>query len=407
MQHGEKYGPSEEKLNSKIPTCQVSVNYVAPCGHKMADIPCDTAFEYASNAKASPECTAQTDFSCPICITQVKSFCWLAQYFATWHVWKDETVLRKLSTNGDICISEANLNDAVIPWFPPKIEKLLPKLCKANLHVFRTCSPTHTTPIACQNLISVLMGKSMLKPCSATVERVLPCNHIKQVLCHTRNENPPPECKETVTDIFTYPCGLHHVTPGKCSKLTALQAMEKPKCNQQITCSRYRCGHSITIPCALKRAAEESSPGEVLPRKQANIQSLVESHIQYCDPERDLKMCPELVSYRYACGHVKKDVLCGFAFSWAADNGSEKPCEEMTAFTNSVCGHQSSAPCFEVKLMQDWNPWAKLKKPEIKEYVCRHDENNEAVIGYAMSEQLELKLDTPPKGVYFLEMFYL
>ena len=207
---------------------------------------------------------------------------------------------------------------------------------------------------------------------------------------------------EIVNDIFTYPCGIHFVTPGICSKLASLKALESPQCNQQITCSRFRCGHSITIPCSLKNAAEDFAPGSVLTRNKNpnSAQSIVESIIPYCEAERELKDCRELVSYRYVCDHIRTDVPCSIAFSWSADNELELPCEQVTAFKNPICEHQGSAPCFEIELMRKWNPWTSKIKPIIKEYVKKHDGDNEAILAHTMIENLTMKLDQPPKGVF-------
>ena len=146
----------------------------------MSNTPCDTAFEYASGSKSSPECDSLTSFACPICRSQIKSKCWLAQFLASWHVWKDETVIRK-NDAGNVFISEAILKDAHIPEFSSKIEKIFSKLCQTKMNVFRTCSPDHTTLVTCNNLLSILMRQNLLKTCDAKVGRILPCKHVLEV----------------------------------------------------------------------------------------------------------------------------------------------------------------------------------------------------------------------------------
>ena len=228
----------------------------------MPDVPCSTAFEYAQGSQKTPECTALTVTSCPVCRSPVKIECWLAQYFASWAIWTDETLLRK-NDGGSICISEASLNSTKLPEITSKIENLLPKLCQNIFEIQRTCDQGHSicTLDVCTDVLCLLRGTKKLDVCKQPVDRILPCKHVLKVECSTKNSNPPPVCKADTNEEFTYPCGLHKVRPGKCFELTTLQRTENPRCNQQVTCTRFRCGHKVSLPCYLKKTAEKFSPG--------------------------------------------------------------------------------------------------------------------------------------------------
>lgn len=394
MEYGENYGPEESSINERIPKCLVPVTYIAQCGHKMANIPCSFSFDYASGAKKSPECTSKIESLCPICLSPAKIECWLSQFLQSHKIWSDASVLNK-TDSGEISISEASFNYAIVPDFTPRIEKALFKLCNSKLNILRICSPKHVTTVNCYVLFEILKLKKSLKPCHLPIDRVLSCQHIISVDCSKKNEIPEPICKAVVNDVFTYSCGIHNIKPNICSKLTLLKTSD-PKCTQQITCSRYRCSHSVTIPCFLKKSAEAFAPGTVLAADQHTIYS----HVDYCDAEIDLPNCKEMVNYLYKeCGHLRKSVGCSDAFSWAANNDIQPACNQLIEFNNPVCGHQNKAQCYEIVSMRTWNPWSvEAEKPKLSEYVLEHDENNEPVIAYSIDEKV-FKLNPQPKEV--------
>lgn len=396
IMHDEAYGPPESSINPKIPHCQVPIAYMAPCGHIMTKIPCSISFEYASGSKKSPECTSLVEFICPVCRLAVKNECWLSQSLSSVKIWEDENIINK-TESGDICISEASFNSArLIPDFLPKIEKILPKLCFSMLTVQRICSPSHTAVLTCYQLLEVLMRKKTLRQCNSPIDRTLPCQHVVSVECSKKNQYPPPICESKVNDVFTYICGIHETKPKKCCDLEKLKATN-PKCSQQISCTRYRCSHKITVPCFLKQSVEAFSPGNVLPAGQ----STVHSDIEYCDPENEIQACNELVNYEYKqCSHIKIGIKCSEAFLWAADNEKQLPCRQAIEFLNPVCGHQNKALCFEADLMRLWKPWNGIEatKPKLTEYVVKHDEENKPIIAYSMDEDA-LALRPPPKEV--------
>jgi hypothetical protein len=392
--YGETYGPSESSINGKIPQCQVEVTYKADCGHAMAKIPCSASFEYASGLKKSPECKSQIKCLCPICRSSVNNECWLAQFLQSFKIWSDESVLYK-NTLKEICISEASFKNATIPEFTPRIEKLLPMICGNKINILRICSPNHITSINCYQLLEILMLRKSLKPCHSPIDRILPCKHVVSVDCSKKDQNPPPLCEAKVDDVYTYTCGVHKIKPNKCSELTSLKT-RNPKCNQQVTCARYRCGHELSIPCYLKESAETSSPG----RRLTPGQNTIQSQIEYSDPEIGIPACNVLVNYQYEkCGHLRMGVKCSEAFFWAANNEKELDCTQKIDFNNPVCRHQNKALCYEIDLIRQWNPWTNEPvKPKLTVFALNYDEDNKPIIAYSM-EETNLKLQPAPKNV--------
>jgi hypothetical protein len=185
---GEKYGPPEESFISSLPKCSVGVQFKAPCGHIMQEIPCNMAFEMALGQKKVPECLQPTQFSCPVCrYSNCTNACWVAQFFASWKLWNDEEneterSLQKNAISGRIRISEAVLNSGItVPDIPAPIGKLFLRLCNAEIDVYRTCTVDHFTSVPCRALLLLIMGKSKLSKCEIRVDRQLSCKHSVQV----------------------------------------------------------------------------------------------------------------------------------------------------------------------------------------------------------------------------------
>ena len=117
-------------------------------------------------------------------------------------------------------------------------------------------------------------------------------------------------------------------------------------------------------------------------------QHIVESHVSYCQAERGINNCSELVTYQYkACGHTRSNIKCSVAFSWAEDNDLALPCDHLTNFNSPLCGHILTDKCHVRDLMHDWSPWVDQVKPATTEYVARLDENKQSVIGYSINEK--------------------
>ena len=193
---GEPYGlaESESRLprqTSKIPHCRVAVTYVAPCGHEMTNTSCAAAFDYASSASESPECTQKVGFACPFCMENVESFCWVKEFFTSWQLWGADELPYK-NASGDVCIRESMLVNTVLSNIPPKISKILPHLCKGLVLVYRNCHEDHSAMVKCTQLIDILSKKNSLKLCKEPVSRQLRCKHFKQTECHKKTFQPEP-----------------------------------------------------------------------------------------------------------------------------------------------------------------------------------------------------------------------
>lgn len=187
----ESYGPAESLIQSAIPECHLPVTYVRPCGHEDKNVPCASAFKYASGDLTSPECCEMVQFPCPFCGHSITNQCWVAEYFKSFQLWDVDGAPYK-DTRGNTCIKEQAIRNTSFPSFDPKIEKLLPELCKEELNVSRICHTDHSTKVACRNLVDVLKKTKKIKLCREKVCRLLACRHNCMVDCHTKNMEPPP-----------------------------------------------------------------------------------------------------------------------------------------------------------------------------------------------------------------------
>jgi len=259
VSHGKQYGPAESSLyNSvyKIPECLQNVHYIGPCGHQTDQV-CSKAFEYASGSIDSPECTFLVQFPCPICNrTHIELECWLVELLKCWKILTKEQL-----NETDLKPLEQSLSD--LKHFSPKAIKHLQRcLCWYQVPVYRTCSPAHKTTLMCHKLLELLLSNRPLDECKILTDRILPCQHVLPVPCNQRNQNPAPVCSKPVDNLFTYPCGVHSVKVGVCSKYTALMAIDKPKCTELFPCARYRCGHITVVQCHLKYSVQGAEPFE-------------------------------------------------------------------------------------------------------------------------------------------------
>lgn len=400
--YGESYGPPESILNSSIPQCQVPVTYVANCGHQQAKIPCSTSFEYSNGTKTTPKCTHQVSFQCFVCLSKVSGECWLANELKQFKIWNDENVFAKDAT-GYLCIREASFENANnMLAIKTEVEKCLPRLCQAKINVLRVCSLQHKTFISCFQLLEVLTKKKRMRECNAQIDRVLQCNHSVRVLCGEKTKEPPPVCSAKVDDTFTFSCGVHETKPNVCSELTRLN-QTNPECMRETVCTRFRCSHKIMLPCNMKKYAEQFSHGRVLTPGE----SIVISSIQYCDEERKIKPCNEIINYKYEeCSHIRGGVKCSEAFLWASDNEKQPGCKQIIDFVNPICGHSNKAPCHDVTIIlnkvksNEWVPWPNQnKKPQVIEYVLDHDENNIPNHGYSIKEESLESQPQKPNGI--------
>ena len=117
--------------------------------------------------------------------------------------------------------------------------------------------------------------------------------------------------------------------------------------------------------------------------------------MEYCDGEKGIpNICNEIVNYRYAaCGHIKENVKCAEAFSWAADDNEKQPvCKKPARFINPVCRHENRAPCNEIDLIRkEWQlePWlSDADRPKLVELCLGYKaETNEPIYGYSVNEE--------------------
>lgn len=391
VKYGTDYGPAENEFNWKLPECQVDCSYIAPCGHEMST-PCSSAFAFSNGNKTSPQCNHKVEFNCPFCSETVKSFCWVKEFFSNWSPWEDDDVPYK-DGSSRLCLNEASILKAKLPQLPNNIVKILSNLCKSTVKVNRKCDVSHTIDLKCSTLIKVLQKKIVIPECSFSVDRQLECNHVVAVECRHRHVEPEPECNVPVDELFEYPCKIHRVAPGTCSKLRKFKENTEIKCPEHVTRSRYRCGHDVTLPCHQSHLVNQFLPCSRL----ENTENVVLFDGDYCETERGIDECVQLVSYRYECGHECKNVSCSDAFKWANDNEIAALCETNIETTNAICQHELSIKCSLSQKIIGWSPW-NGHDPITSETISGFDESNDPIISESMDEH-ELKIAKLPNGI--------
>jgi len=371
VEHGVQYGPSETQLAQTaagtgraergsrkkvaigaVPECVVRVRYRRACGHVMTNVRCGSAFSWAAGEGGGPQsmCDVRITKSSPLCGHTVKLPCWAAAE-ELWTDFPSPLATNTTSTTAAHVLPEAALSG--LPALPPGLARVMRLCCSGHSEIERACG--HRTRVPCSTLGAVVAG-AKLPPCKSSTTRRLPCGHDATVLCHVSNAHPPPICRATLTDAFTFSCGRHSVRPGTCAALTRLRATPNPVCPEIVTCRRFRCGHAADVSCALEAVATEARAGTRLrPGTAASSTAVVEADVDYCDEAPGLPPCVERVTFRHECGHEVEGVPCGTAFLWADD--APPPCDALVEVGSPWCGHVLTLPCWQAVAVAGWEPW--------------------------------------------------
>eukprot|EP01041_Mallomonas_annulata_P002547 gene2547-4973_t len=396
VQNGIEYGLSESEMvpEENIPECLVPVNYIGKCGHIFHGIPCSNAFVLATHDEMEqPKCDTIVEFKSPLCCHTVKCECWVAEILTQWDPWMT-THPPALDAKGHLRIHESVLYANPPPLPSKKLIKVLERLCFNSFEIIRLCNKDHIVTMKCNQLYNIMQQKKALPLCTQNVNRLLPCQHNAIVLCHSLN-SPPPICNQNVNDIYSYPCGNHHVSALTCDRYHKLLQIEDAKCPVQILCTRYRCGHHVHLPCHMREETEEELPGERLVpsidnnsnnnnmnmnMNMGNIGYCVQANTMYCGVSPDIPECFDMVSYRMPCGHTISDIPCQTAFNWALGIEPNPRCDYIEFLDNPVCGHKITTPCWMSSLLrEEWDPWGD-EGPPSETIVDSTDEHGDMVL---------------------------
>ena len=351
VEYGVSYGPSEKDLlgaRLTTPICSTSSTYRASCGHLIGDIPCDKAFDYAAGRSPEPVCDSDVTFLSPLCGHSVTVPCWARRALTEWMPWGQWGKPEQIFEDALLKAGTAKL--------PMKVMKVLRNICAVGVQVHRLCGRDHLKRVPCGDLYLYLTEGKRLPICEELFNRPLPCGHPVRVKCH-QCDDPYPECKMPVQEIFGYPCGEHTLSGLTCGKLTHLKTSIDPKCPNTVTCTRYLCGHSVRAACHLKPKITEHLPGEhLLPVAERIGQQVVVADTLYCSPARYVDPCVNQVTYCFPCGHYRPDVRCCDAFFWAA-NTCPDPCMDQVPLMSPLCGHSIKVACPKSDLVRRWRPW--------------------------------------------------
>ena len=379
VQYGIPYGDSESKLLTsstsslnrstevKIPACMVPVSYKSKCGH-VIDAPCSVAFDMAKGHVEETKCNADSELHSPFCGHKVKAPCWGKNALLGIRLWlgmpfpSGETARDCAIPEGQLAAVGQALNHPET-GVAQKLRKLLGKACTRSVTIVRSCGREHELKFRCSNLLHALFesgptGAVALPSCVEPVERLLPCGHSAMVSCHKFHDNPPPVCLTTVTNRFIFPCGVHSVANQPCHVYEQLCNQVDLKCDFSVSVNRYRCKHSIDVPCHLIERATQPVHGAVLVRSIFDDnQEVVVAGVEYC--QDDLPPCTTPICFKKYCGHILRNIPCCVAFEWASDPAKVPQCTELVDILRSPLCHHSilGVPCWMANKSKLWKPW--------------------------------------------------
>jgi len=351
----ETYGQSETELSRRlpdgmttVPKCSVPVKYVLPCGHRIKDVPCATAFRWAdpADSTAPPSCKELVTLHSKLCGHEVQAECWVT----TSDEWNAFPHLCDPAVDNG-AVPEGRLES--MPNLSSAIARVVKAWCPQQIRVRRHCQ--HTTELACTRILS----KRPLPQCKELVSRRLDlCGHDVPVACHKKAEDPP-ECHAVVETPFTFSCGRHMRLPGTCCKLRNLKELNPP-CDELVTASRFRCGHTVSLPCRLQGLAtcDVSHTGKRL------VDEVIKAGEEYCTAADELPACDTLLLFRGECGHDRPNIPCDLAFQWAAAPEAVPPCETLVDTISPLCGHALRVRCHEAERIAQFDLWGDLRDGE-------------------------------------------
>ena len=374
VQHGIPYGESESRLldghpniRTKLPNCMVPVSYKSKCGHTV-DMPCSIAFDTARGFVEEIKCNYPKELHSPFCGHNINAPCWAGFILSGMRLWQGSP-FPSGATAIECAVSESQLSavgqaiNSTESGVPMKVRKLFGKVCSRSITVVRNCGREHAMKIRCSNLLQMLLnsgpnGIISLPDCEDIVERPLICDHAALVPCHRLHDNPPPLCLTPIKSRFMFPCGLHSVMNEPCHVYAQLCNTPDLQCQFPVTANRYRCKHSVEIPCHLMLTVTQSSFGETL-SSTMNQEDVVVAGREYCTEDDSVVPCSQLVSFQNQCGHAIHNIRCSLAFQWAAGSLEAPQCGiPVDIRCSPLCHHfVSDVPCWLAAKLTSWKPW--------------------------------------------------
>ncbi len=375
--YSDRYGISEKELEPTLPECNVKVTYRAKCGHSVPNMLCCQAFTTArTNELHLTACVANKATQCVLCdAPDINVPCWsvaesrrMACFLSLQTLTRGHDGQHHVVEEGEIerFMHQEHISVAMV--------NVWKNLCASKVRVVRRCG--HALDLKCQDVFRFLSqkrtpGQLVIAPCIEMVDRDLTCGHSARVKCCDKLK-PEPRCTQRNTTPFTFPCGVHAVTPKSCVELLSLEASKargESKCKTEVKVPLYRCGHLVHVECHL---AEEVKRVKIGKRLDASSRVMPDQH--YCAPcsVPDVK-CTTRVSVIFPCRHEHKNVPCDDAFAWVSDSFVSAPnCCERVVIVHPVCGHPLEVMCWAAKELQSWNAWPAGVPEVIAQQVLDH-----------------------------------
>ena len=385
--------------------CEVQVDCLQPCGHKM-ETSCADQDAYYSAQKNWPKCpeivTEAYILSCGHHLTQLP--CNLYTNLLSGK--RSEPTCKEAVTASLPCKHTIKIACSM----KEQVESgTLEYVCRQKVkHTIAECG--HSKEIQCERLTR---GRPPTSSSSSSRRYFFRAQHdaenatkyydesdeFLKTVFEERKYSPPSLGYEICDSMvrFRFRCG--HVKEMKCG-IAIQTAIEKTgRCTELVSAYRSYCGHKVEVECG---ELSEGGGGEYTPTARAPVDNVgVDSakpvSLSYLffglgsaryNSSAKKTACNEKVSFTYPCGHSEQSIPCSAASKWAL-SGPERNCSAMKSFPHPLCGHHVEAKCTVATVVEAWRPWGNIDIPS-----KAWDVVNEQLVLKGVCEK------TPPPGAW-------
>ncbi|KAJ8602190.1 hypothetical protein CTAYLR_003526 [Chrysophaeum taylorii] len=232
-----------------VPDCVSPVVFRQSCGHELVDIPCHSAFDWASNpdaaAAAFPACEVRVPVESPLCGHESSLPCHLLSAFKAWDPWNGgdpEMITLAFDEEDDAPVTMPVVRSDGLPADrpPEAIAKFLQCGPGRKTQIVRPCG--HEARVPCTSIWTELENGR----CDALETWTCPrCSNETKITCDELERQTAAavvvvQCQARVSKPCTI-CGINTVKGEICCK-------EKIECNRDVVWTRP-CGHEVRWCC--------------------------------------------------------------------------------------------------------------------------------------------------------------
>uniref|UniRef100_A0A0G4I729 Uncharacterized protein n=1 Tax=Chromera velia CCMP2878 TaxID=1169474 RepID=A0A0G4I729_9ALVE len=394
-----------QKYEQQAPTCNTQVLHTRECGHEQR-MPCH---RHQKELDAPALCKEDVETKRPRCGHKLSLRCGNARQLLEW--WSSHGHGSRCADGhaeaAVKCTEEYGPDESTDPDL--KVPFLLGKPCGVPMSLELPCG--HVTKSRCQETFQIAKGLREAPLCEEKVSFVSVCGHEAKGPCWVRDaiwdcsrfldpyfEDGGSAAAAIVTDrrelpesalesagnvlpeaIGKSPLSIEpHARGGLlCHQLTQLN-LQKPACESQVNAKRFRCGHSVSVPCRLSAEVEKPQRGTTLEQSQRQAdgvegprgnREVVDHGKAYCAPPAVplLPPCKEQVDFLRPCSHLRKGLACDDAFLWVEYPNKRDECRDIVETRHPVCGHSIRVQCRLEGVLERWRPWGEREDQGVGE----------------------------------------